>query len=159
MARTTVYRVQRDTGEVGNPPVDVGRQGGRYWRLHVDPRAGGIGDGTLILHLGWVPDELVFVARGAPPFTLAIGNRHATSATLPMPSLLPGYQSGMENALPLALPAPPHALGGHGAPAAGQEDQPPPDWKRWLLWGILLAAVGLLALMGQGLLRKSASRT
>lgn len=159
VVRTTVYRVRRDTGEVSSPAVDIGRQGGRYWRLHVDPRAGGIGDGTVILHLGWAPDELVFVARGSPPFTLAFGDRHAPSATLPLPSLLPGYQSGMEKALPLALPGITHPLGGHDAPTAGQEDQPPPDWKRWLLWGVLLAAVGLLALMGQGLLRKSSGRS
>lgn len=154
VARTTTYRLQRDGGEVISPPLEVGRQPGRYWRLRVDPRAGGLGAGTPVLHLAWTPTELVFLARGTPPFTLAFGDRDAHAVQLPLASLLPGYRAGMEASLPLALPGAPHALGGHNAPPAGHEDQPPPDWKRWLLWGILLAGVGLLALMAHALLRK-----
>ncbi|HET8730401.1 MAG TPA: DUF3999 family protein, partial [Moraxellaceae bacterium] len=156
VVHAVVYRLQRDSGEVNSPAIAISRQAGRYWRLRIDSRAGGIGAGTPVLHLGWEPRELVFLARGAPPFTLAYGNRNAVAAQLPLASLLPGYQRGMERTLPVALAGDPHALGGHDAPAAGQEDQPPPDWKRWLLWGILLCAVGLLAFMALALLRKSA---
>lgn len=152
VVRGTAYRLRQGTTELASPPLDVGRQPGRYWRLRVDPRAGGLG-GVPVLRLGREPVQLVFVARGEPPFLLAFGRRDAAPAQLPLASLLPGYRPGMEAALPRAATGPARALGGTAAPAPGEEDRPPPDWQRWLLWSVLLAGVATLAWMARALLR------
>lgn len=152
VSRTTAYRLRQGGTEVTSPPLDVGHQAGRYWRLRVDPRAGGLGDGMPVLRLGREPVQLVFVARGESPFLLAFGRRDARPAGLPLASLLPGYRPGMEAELPAATPETALALGGTAAPAPGEEDRPPPDWKRWLLWAVLLAGVGMLALMARALM-------
>lgn len=155
VVRTTVWRLQREGADVESPALETGAVPGRFWRLRVDPRAGGLGAGVPVLRLYWHPTQLVFLARGKPPFTLAFGQRDAHPAQLPLASLLPGYRPGMEASLPLAHAGAVVALGGHNAPPPGQEDRRPPDWKRWLLWGVLLLAVGLLALMARSLLRQA----
>lgn len=152
--RGTVYRIAREGGETTSPALDIAARAGRYWQLRVDPRAGGLGRGMPVLEIGWVPQTLVFLARGAAPFTLAYGQRDAAGQALPLASLMPGYRPGAELALPAATPGAPRALGGRNAPAPGREDAPPPDWRRWLLWAVLLAATGLLALMAYRLLRQ-----
>lgn len=157
VARTTAYRLFSANGEATSPALEVAPQAGRYWLLRVDPRAGGLGKGMPVLKLGWTPEQLVFLARGTPPFTLAFGQRDAQGRQLPLDSLLPGYRAGAEAGLPQALPGATRALGGHDAPPAGEEDRPPADWKRWLLWGILLAGVALLAVMARNLLRQMPS--
>lgn len=155
VTRATLYRLRRDGADMASPALATGTQAGRYWLLRVDPRAGGLGSGTPVLRLAWRPSQLVFLVRGTPPFTLAFGQRDAAPVQLPLASLLPGYRPGMEADLPLASTGPAIPLGGRNAPAPGAEDATPPDWKRWLLWGILLLGVGLLAAMARSLLRQS----
>lgn len=154
VTRATFYRIASPGGEIDSPAIGVGAQPGRYWLLRLNPQGGGIGKGMPVLRLAWTPQQLVFLARGEPPFTLAYGQRDARTAQLPLASLLPGYRQGMEAALPLAEPGQPVSLGGRNAPLPGQEDQPPADWKRWLLWAVLLAGVVLLALMARSLMRQ-----
>jgi hypothetical protein len=154
VTHTTVYRLLRDSGEIASPALDIAPQPGRYWLLRLDPRAGSLGRGMPVLRLGWTPHRLVFVAQGRAPFTLAWGQRDAKPAALPLASLLPGYRANLEAELPPATPGAVTGLGGSNAPQPGREDAPPPDWKRWLLWGVLLAGVALLAFMARSLMRQ-----
>jgi hypothetical protein len=152
---TVVWRLTQNGKSVESPALEIAPQGGRYWLLRVDPRAGGLGQGLPRLSVAWTPRQLVFLARGDKPFTLAYGNRSANAAQLPLASLMPGYKDGAEATLPLADTGSAVVLGGKNAPVAGQEDRPGPDWRRFLLWGVLLAGVALLAWMARGLLRQS----
>lgn len=154
VARSTAWRLQRGGADLHSPALETGAVPGRYWRLRVDPRGGGLGAGNPVLRLAWTPTQLVFLARGHAPFMLAFGNRDARPAPLPLASLIPGYRPGMEAALPLAQAGRMVTLGGRNAPAPGLEDRPPADWKRWLLWGVLLTGVGMLALMARALARR-----
>lgn len=154
VARATFYRIAGASGDIASPAIGVGAQPGRYWLLRLNPQGGGIGQGMPVLRLAWTSQQLVFLARGEPPFTLAYGQRDARAAQLPLASLLPGYRPGMEASLPLAEPGQPVSLGGRNAPLPGQEDRLPADWKRWLLWLVLLAGVALLALMARSLMRQ-----
>lgn len=95
------------------------------------------------------------MARGQGPWQLAWGRRAAPAVQLPLETLLPGYRAGDENRLAAAHPGPPVALGGRDVAAPGAEDRSAADWKRWLLWGVLLLGVGMLALMVRSLLTQN----
>ena len=108
------------------------------------------------LHAGWVPHQLVFAARGAPPFTLAYGNagnRGAQSAALAIESLIPGYRDDAGSTVRAAKTADTPTVNVKAASAQPQKElggaarlQQQIDWKRWSLWGVL--ALGVLVLGG-----------
>jgi len=70
--RATAYRLRRDGAEVSNPDIAIGANTDRYWLLRVDRRRRARCGGPKLL-LGWVR-EIVWLARGDPPFTLAYGS-------------------------------------------------------------------------------------
>lgn len=153
VASQTLYRITQAGQELTSPALEPGLVSGRYWRLRVDARAGGLGLKPPVLHAAWRPQQVVFVARGQGPWQLAWGRRAAPAVQLPLDTLLPGYKVGDENRLGAARPGAAVDLGGQDVPPPGAEDSPPADWKRWLLWAVLLAGVGALAAMAHGLLR------
>jgi hypothetical protein len=123
--------------------------------MKIDQRGGGIGGGPPVLAAGWVPHRLVFAARGEGPFQLAYGSRDAKPAAYAIATLVPGYKDdasldlkpahagerSQAVAIGGARTGTPQALGG----AAATRERI--DWKRWTLWGSLVAAVVLLGLM------------
>jgi hypothetical protein len=151
----TVYRLNREGEELKSPDIAIGGAAHRYWLMKVDPRGGGIGGGQPVLAAGWVPDRLVFAARGDAPFQLAYGSRDAKPAAFGIATLVPGYKDeggadfkparaaakGEAMAIGAAQAAVPQTLGGE---AAKRERI---DWKRWLLWGSLVLGVAVLGLM------------
>jgi hypothetical protein len=155
VTRATVYRLNREGEELKSPDVTIGATADRYWLVKVDPRGGGIGGGQPLLGAGWVPDRLVFAARGEAPFQLAYGSRDAKPAAFAIAMLIPGYKDDasldLRSAQPAARPAAiaigaaqtaaPQPLGGE---AATRERI---DWKRWVLWGSLVLGVAVLGLM------------
>lgn len=113
-----------------------------YWRLRFDGQANGLG-GTPSLELGWIPHELVFVARGSAPFTLAFGSQRVTPVgNYGIDELLHRSSAATERlevrsaVLGTADTAPGDRIRAHGWPV---------EWRQWLLWGVLLAGVGGLA--------------
>lgn len=136
-----VYRLTRQGEPVVSPDLAVASAGDRYWLVRVDQRGGGLGSGALKLSAGWVPQTLVFAARGAGPFQLAYGSTAAPPAAYPVESIVPGWRSGAQSKLPAAQVLPERLLAGTAAL------QPKRDYKTWGLWGVLVAAVLLLAWM------------
>src|SRR4029434_2346674 len=92
VTRGVAYRLRRGEGEVTSPELTMGTTTDRYWLVRVDERGGGLGTGVPKLEIGWVPHQLVFAARGAPPFQLAYGKRDAKPAAYPIESLIPDYR-------------------------------------------------------------------
>lgn len=151
---TISYRLIFDDREITSPRLEIHPQSGRFWLLRVDPRAGSLGSGQPQLSLGWVPRQLVFVARGGGPFTLAFGKRDAQPAQLPLASLLPGYVDGAETALPSATLKASRVLGGRDA---GPENSVF-NVKKAVLWTLLALGLGLLAWMARGLIQQMNTR-
>ena len=88
VTRTTLYRLRAGDGsELRNPPVRITVLSARYWRVRVARDGGGIGHGTPALVGGWLPDELIFAARGDAPFELLFGNGAAKPAAVPVSTL------------------------------------------------------------------------
>jgi len=160
-ARGVAYRLRQGEAEIGSPDIAVGASSERYWLIRVDQRGGGLGGGMPVLNAGWVPHQLVFAARGAPPFTLAYGNRGAQPGSLPIESLIPGYKDDAGASVRVAKTGaqptvnvqavssqPQKALGGE---ARLQEQI---DWKRWSLWGVLGLGVLVLGAMAWRLVKQ-----
>jgi hypothetical protein len=143
-----LYRLQRDGAEIVNPDLAVAGSGWRFWLLRVDQKGGGIGQGEPALEAGWVPQQLVFVARGDPPFQLAYGNAVAQPTAFPVATVVPGWRSDEELKAALATAGAQRELAGARALRA------PIDIKTWALWGSLVLAVAVLGWMAWQLTRQ-----
>jgi Protein of unknown function (DUF3999) len=101
------------------------------------------------------PAQVVFLASGAAPFTLAVGLAEAASAYLPLISLMPGYQSGQENSLPLArADISANAVAAVPVATALAPSNTPPT-RSLVLWGVLLLGVAVLGLMAWALMKQT----
>lgn len=118
----------------------------RYWRLRTRAAV----PAAPLLRLGYRPEALVFLAQGAPPYTLVAGSGHAHRQAAPLPQLLDTLRTqrgaGWHPAgASLGIP---RSLAGEAARAAG-----PRDWHTLVLWGVLVLAALVVAGFALSLLR------
>jgi len=102
VANTVAFRIQRNGHEVTAPELNITRSNAHEWKLVVDQRGGGLGQGMPQVALAWVAHQAVFVARGNGPYTLAYGNRNIAPAPFDIATLVPGYRDDQFATLPLA---------------------------------------------------------
>ncbi|MGH8390986.1 MAG: DUF3999 family protein, partial [Pseudomonas sp.] len=95
--------------------------------------------------------QLVFLARGEPPFTLVLGNPSVKGANLPLSTLIPDYSAERLAGLGQAKVAG-EAVVTSAAVAAPVDAGP--NWKKLGLWAVLLLGVAALGAMAYSLLRK-----
>ncbi len=164
VARGVAYRLRQGGGEIASPELTLATTTDRYWLLRIDQRGGGVGSGAPGLEAGWVPQRLVFAARGKPPFQLAYGNREAKPASLAISTLIPGYKEDSDAAIRSAKPAAQQTVNVKSAQALAQQElggearrEAAVDWKRWSLWGALLLGVIILGAMAWRLARQLSS--
>ena len=143
-----VYRVGTGT-EARTPPRPLDATvRARQWRLVPDaPGAGG----APALRLGYRPEQLVFVAEGAPPFVLRAGSARAVrvdAAVAPLLADLAARDGGGWRPAVASLGARTELAG-----AAALDDTSPRDWGTWLLWTVLLLGVLLVGGFALSLLR------
>jgi hypothetical protein len=160
VTRGIAYRLRREGTEVSSAELAIGENADRYWLLSVDQRGGGLGAGEPKLLLGWIPNDIVWVARGNPPFTLAYGSRDAKPSAYAIDSLVPGYRRDADLAAKVASTdesAVPVKAAEADAPAVlgGQKVlEERIDLKRWALWAALIAGVALLGWMAWRLVKQ-----
>jgi hypothetical protein len=82
-----------------NPDIEIPLTAEPRWVLRVDSRGGGLGSGMPVLHAGYVPHRLLFVARGEAPFRAQFGNKEAFPTALAVHTIVPGYSADKEMAL------------------------------------------------------------
>lgn len=147
VATGVLYRLIQDGNDVRNDELELPAVPVKDLKLRVDPRGGGLGD-AVSFRVAARGVELVFLARGTPPFTLAMGRDVAQSIQLPLSTLVPGYQP--ERLLKMGMAQ-------ANAPIAPSVVTPAPmvphNWKKFGLWAVLLLGVGLLGLMAMNLLK------
>jgi Protein of unknown function (DUF3999) len=144
----TAYRLRDRDAEVTSPEIAVISHGERYWLLRIDQKGGGLGTGMPVISVGWVPQKLVFAARGAGPFQLAYGNVGAKSVGYSIDSLIPGYKTDAEFRVKAA------SLGEQVTLAGPARLRAPMDYKKWALWGSLILGVLVLGWMAYRLVRQ-----
>jgi Protein of unknown function (DUF3999) len=148
VTRTVLYRMQQNGRELASPEIALGSNAHRYWMLNIEAAAGGIGAGTLTFRAGWTPREIVFIARGAPPFRLAYGNARARSGSLGIEMLVPGWHTDGQPDMAVATTGAAQKLAGEAAIRQRI------DMKKWVMWAALLAGVAVLAWMAWQLSRQ-----
>lgn len=125
-------------------------------KLVVDQRGGGLGTEAPQLQVGMRATELVFLARGTPPYKLALGNATAKAANLSLATLIPGFQPERLSQLGSATPS--ADLATPATPVSQTSATGGLDWQRIGLWSVLLLGVGLLLLMALSLLRAAPAK-
>jgi hypothetical protein len=146
IAHALLFRVAQ-RGEARNPPLEFAPDTDGQWRIVVDMRNGGLGNGMPSAAVGWQPARLTFVARGAGPFSLAVGNARVAPAAQPRADIVVGEGGGGIEAAHLGAALPVDA--GEARRAAGNAD----SVRQYVLWGALLLALAVLAAMAWRLLR------
>ncbi len=139
------YRLSVGDEEITPDPAVLQPIPDRYWRLVLTSEGAGLGAGAPGFKFSWQKYRLLFLLRGNPPFILAYG---AASVSLPKHSLAELFpkirQTGGLELVQAAVAGNPFSLGG---PERLKPLAPALPWKKWLLWGILVLSVVLLAAM------------
>ncbi|MBB5863218.1 DUF3999 domain-containing protein [Xanthomonas sp. 3058] len=126
----------------------------RQWRLIA---AQGRSTAVPTLRVGYQPERLMFLAQGQPPYAVAAGSARAQRGDAPLASMLQALRrerGAQWQPAPASVAAQAQPLAGD---AALQPATPPRDWKRWLLWGLLVGGALLVGGFAVSLLRNSAA--
>lgn len=151
LSRGLLYRLPQEGKESLQDELDLYGTPVQQLKLVVDERGGGLGTEAPQISVGLRATELVFLARGTPPYQLALGNSAAKAANLPLSTLIPGYEPARLSQLGVA-----RAAVAPGAETQELSTATAPaglEWKRIGLWAVLLLGVGVLVLMALSLLR------
>jgi hypothetical protein len=154
-AQGDFYALNLEGKELKNELAVCGPTSDYHWRIRIDAEESGSGSNPTApqLELGWQAEELLFVGRGPGPYTLAFGStKLADQAIRQDDMLLRAMRETRSEALIRRIePGQIKTLGGE---QALQPRLTAASWKQILLWAVLLAGVGLLALMARTIYRE-----
>lgn len=155
-AQGLAYDLQVEGERLRSAPFEMGtavRE--RYWRLVVAHAEESLGRSAPQLEIGWLPDRLLFVARGEGPFLLAYGNATIGPPPLGAEGLLrDSAVAEQPMKVASARPGTPRVLGGDARLQPPQPPPPPLPWKQWALWAVLVLAVAVLGWLALRLFRQ-----
>ncbi|MBK5441076.1 DUF3999 domain-containing protein [Pseudomonas sp. TH32] len=146
-----LYRLTQNGQDVLQNELQLPGQAVAQLKLDVDERGGGLGVEAPTLSFAVRATQLVFLARGEPPFTLALGNPSVKGANLPLSTLIPDYSVERLAGLGQAKAAGAVVV---TSPAVAAPIDAGPNWKKLGLWAVLLLGVAALGAMAYSLLRK-----
>ncbi|MES2298088.1 MAG: DUF3999 family protein [Pseudomonadota bacterium] len=144
----TFYHITQGAGERASGDVTLPSVHLAQWVLRPQASAGA----TPQLRLAWTPATLLFLANGKGPFTLAFGRDGATSMQRDITQVAPGFSAAELDALAWAKLGPAQAQG--AAKPATAADAPAAQQRLWILWGVLLLGVAVLAALAWRLMKQ-----
>ncbi len=86
-----LYRLTQNGEDVVQNELQLPGQAVQQLKLTVDERGGGLGAQAPTVKFAVRATQLVFLARGPGPYTLALGNATVKAASLPLATLIPDY--------------------------------------------------------------------
>ncbi|RMO77742.1 hypothetical protein ALQ33_02126 [Pseudomonas syringae pv. philadelphi] len=147
-----LYRLSQNNSDVLQDQLQLSGRIVQQLKLVVDDRGGGLGREAPQLSVAVPATEVVFLARGNGPFTLAVGNPTAKAANLSLATLIPDFSPQKLALIGTAQPATAAVADMSAAPPAVQQST---DFKRMGLWAILVVGVLFLGWMALSTLRAS----
>ncbi len=162
LASGVVYRISSGGAESFNPAIALNGVSVRELRIEVDRVTPGFGATPPVVSAMIDPVDIVFLATGAAPYTLAAGRADAKRIGLPLSSLIPGYTQGAELALPLAAVNATSAVTAApdtSALSSVREKMGAPSNRSMLLWAVLLGGVLLLGSIAWIIFRQTKNAT
>ena len=149
--RGLLYNLQYGESILKNPDIHQSVHSHRYWRLTILNGEGKLSSEPT-LKLGWIAEELLFVATGESPFTLAYGSARVRPVAAPLAQLL--SESTIKQQGLLIKSAKLGSTIDFGDASRLEPPKPPVDWKRYLLWAVLILGVVALAFMAMRLYKQ-----
>ncbi|KPC24715.1 Uncharacterized protein ABJ99_3014 [Pseudomonas syringae pv. cilantro] len=147
-----LYRLSQNNSDVLQDQLQLSGRIVQQLKLVVDDRGGGLGSEAPLLSVAVPATEVVFLARGNGPFTLAVGNPTAKAVNLSLATLIPDFSPQKLALIGTAQPAAAAVADMTAAPPAAQQSA---DFKRMGLWAILVVGVLFLGWMALSTLRAS----
>ena len=156
LAQLTAFRLRSGEDTLRNADIDL-TGATRLREFRIDARTPLAAQPRLWLDVR--PDRFVFLAEGDGPYLLAVGSARARHADYPVDVALASLRArlGKDWQPPLAALGSARESGGIRALQPAPAETPLP-WRRWLLWGVLVAAAALVGGFALSLLRNSAQR-
>jgi hypothetical protein len=139
------YSLSEADTRLTSAPAQIAFTTDRYWTIETT-RDGGWGTRPPRLKLGWYPQELLFLAQGPGPYTLAYGSARVGPTDAPVAALLAALDDSRDRVRDATLGTA-FDLGGAAMLT------PPRSWRREILWGTLILAVVVLGAFAMRLLR------
>jgi hypothetical protein len=158
LANTVLYNLVINGKEQSNSAVELlgERQYAAYREIKIEADKKTVGFTTAPeVSALFEPVQIVFLASGVAPFTLAVGLSEAASAYLPLVSLIPGYKNDQENTLPQARVVMNASASANTPVITAQSPSSSPQTRSLLLWGVLIAGVAALGLMAFVLIKQT----
>jgi len=148
-----LYRLRIKGEEITSPDIVLPPSSDRYRLLRIDQGSGGIGNGLPVVEFGWVPAQILFLARGESPFQLAFGSGKPENCAHGGSTLFRQFSDQHKERYVAgnAVAGPPAILAGE---AALEKPLLPYDVTTVVLWSLLLLGVGILAWMALRLHRQ-----
>jgi hypothetical protein len=157
LSDTVLYRLASKGKEYISPDIDLDGEPIGELQIQLDARAGGVGDTPPQIKIALRPQQLVFLARGPGPFTLAWGMPGATASALPLTTIVPAYR--YQDGLPGNLASIGIETGNTGNirtdHATANTHMDSTVMRKWLLWAVLVLGAAVLLLMAWKLIRSS----
>jgi len=153
-ATFVAFRLHQGDTSVGNDELAraQGSARTRDWRIELNTAL----ERAPALSVAYRPDRFVFLTQGAGPYRLVAGSARARRGDYPVDAALASLRArlGADWQPPLTTLGARELLSGDSALVAKPATTPVRNWKQWLLWAVLLAAVAVVSGLALSLLRK-----
>jgi hypothetical protein len=154
-----LYQLDRAEGALRNGELTVPPIRRRYFKLAVAEKGGGLGGGAPALEVSWMPEQLLFVARGAGPFALGYGRAQVEHARFAAEELIrsawpPDADPRVEVPRETARLGPVKEV---GDPSVLEPRAQPPSPRTLALWAVLVGSVAIVLVLSVRLLRRMES--
>lgn len=152
-----LYRLTQNGQDVVQNELQLYGQTVQQLKLTVDERGGGLGEQAPSVKYAVRATQVIFLARGDGPYSLALGNPTVKTANLPLTTLIPDFKPEKLATLDKAtVQGEALATQTSTATTAATTDT---HWKKFGLWAVLLLSVLFLAAMAFSLLRKPPAKS
>jgi hypothetical protein len=148
-----IYRLTHASETLTSAAIALGSQRARFLTLRIDGRGAEPPRQPISFDIGYAPDQLLYVARGAGEYLLAFGSHRRPGSAYDAAQLLGPLSAEQRRALPLES-AKAGELRVLGGPAARVAPEPPLPVRTIVLWSVLVAGALTLIVLALRLLRK-----